>query len=148
MLPNFAASRHYLYAKCAYLYLQQMQEISISHPDVYQLFKGGYNVVRRSDKFSAGICTDLIIEQELIEVNGRVVTRSWNDRVATYQMATLNNGDFSVNHSMETFTAVHHQSSEQHTAPHKECSVPRISRDYEDAMKMIRYLDVQNPDLH
>ena len=66
MLPYFAASGHHLYAKSAYLYLQQMQNISITHPATYQSFKDGYNVVRRSDKFWAGIGTDLMIEQELM----------------------------------------------------------------------------------
>ena len=66
MLSNFAASRHYLYAKSAYLYLQQMQELPHKNPEIYQSFIDGYKVVRRYEKFWAGIGTGLMIEQELM----------------------------------------------------------------------------------
>ena len=62
MLPYFAASGHYNYTKSAYCYLQQMQQLPSSHPKVYQCYIDGYNVVCRSDKFFAGIGTDLMIE--------------------------------------------------------------------------------------
>ena len=43
-----------------------MQELQDKSPEVYRCFVSGYNVVRRSDKFFAGIGTDLMIEQELM----------------------------------------------------------------------------------
>ncbi len=66
MLPYFAASGHTLYAKPAYIYLQSMLELSQTHPDVHHSFTNGYHVVRRSDRFWAGISTDLAIEQVLM----------------------------------------------------------------------------------
>ncbi len=64
MLPYFAASEHTLYAK--YLYLQMMQELPQTHPDVYRIFQEGYHVVSRSNRYWAGLSTDLIIEQVLM----------------------------------------------------------------------------------
>ena len=66
MLPYFAASGHHLYTKSAYIYLQQMQKLPLSHPEVYDAFCNGYNVVRRSNDYFAGIGTDLMIENELM----------------------------------------------------------------------------------
>ena len=43
-----------------------MQQLPFSQPEVYKSFLDGCNVVRRSDKFFAGIGTDLMIEQELM----------------------------------------------------------------------------------
>ncbi|RUM44711.1 MAG: hypothetical protein DSY80_04110 [Desulfocapsa sp.] len=66
MLPYFAAAGHTLYAKCAYVYLQTMIQLQALHPDVHQKIDGGYHVVRRSDRYWAGLSTDLIIEQVLM----------------------------------------------------------------------------------
>ena len=62
MLPYFTASGHSLYAKSAYVYLQIMLRL----PDAHRKFMEGYHVVRRSDRFWAGLSTDLIIEQVLM----------------------------------------------------------------------------------
>ena len=51
MLPYFAASGHNLYTKSAYLYLQMMQNLDECHPEIYQKFKDGLNVVRRSERY-------------------------------------------------------------------------------------------------
>ena len=56
MLPYFAASGHRLYAKSAYVYLQMMTALPETHPDV----------VRRSNRYWAGLSPDLIIEQVLM----------------------------------------------------------------------------------
>ena len=38
MLPWFAASGHFLYAKTAWVYLQDMSQLRINHPSVYKNF--------------------------------------------------------------------------------------------------------------
>ena len=63
MLPFFAASRHTKYAKCAHVYLQTMLELPGTHPDLHQKIKAGFHVVRRSDRYWAGLSTDIIIQQ-------------------------------------------------------------------------------------
>ena len=72
MLPYFAASGHNWYIKCAYLYLQQMLCLEADHPDLYRRFFEGHYVIRCSERYWAGLSTDLIIEQVLMHsVKGR-----------------------------------------------------------------------------
>ena len=47
-------------------YLQEMSELKNGHPDVYLKFVNGRHVVRRSNKFWAGLSSDLVIEQTLM----------------------------------------------------------------------------------
>ena len=68
MLPYFAAAGHNLYAKSAYVYLQLMQDLQKTKPSVYNSFVDGLHVVRCSDRFWAGLSTDLIIEQVILIV--------------------------------------------------------------------------------
>lgn len=66
MLPYMAASGHNLYTKSLHIYLQLMGELPNEHPEVYNKFVHGLHVVRQSDRFWAGLSTDLIIEQVLM----------------------------------------------------------------------------------
>ena len=49
-----------------YCYLQEMSELENRHLDVYLKFVNGRHVVRRSNKFWAGLSSDLVIEQTLM----------------------------------------------------------------------------------
>ena len=49
-----------------YYYLQEMSELVNRHPDVYLKFVNGRHVVGRSNKFWAGLSSDLVIEQTLM----------------------------------------------------------------------------------
>ena len=68
MLPFYAAAGHNLYAKSVYIYLQQMLELNSKHADILELFKKGFHVhvIGRSDRFWAGLSSDLVIEQVLM----------------------------------------------------------------------------------
>lgn len=66
MIPYFAAAGHNNYAKSAQLYLQQMERLEREHPDTYRHFMDGHHVIRRTDRFWAGISCDLTIEQTLM----------------------------------------------------------------------------------
>ncbi|CAC5362571.1 unnamed protein product [Mytilus coruscus] len=63
MLPYFAAAGHNVYAKSAYVYISMMQTLQQDHPDIYRIFLEGYHVFRRSDRYWAGLSTDLVIEE-------------------------------------------------------------------------------------
>ena len=87
MINLFAATGHLPYAKCACLYLQNMSELETNYPWVYIGFAThGYHTVRRSDRCWAGLWSDLIIEQVLMQffksrrcqTTGRGVTESVN----------------------------------------------------------------------
>ena len=74
MLNVFAATGHFNYAKSARLYLQMMLELPSSHSWLYNtLFSDGYHTVRRSDRYWAGLWTDLTIEQVMM----RTIEESW-----------------------------------------------------------------------
>ena len=140
MLPYFAASGHYLYAKSAYVYLQQMQQLPFSQPEVYKSFLDGYNVVRRSDKFFAGIGTDLMIGQELmrsVKTTGGLTHRRGMTELQRTKWLLSTTTTSTIKHAMEEFTGVRYESSEQHVAQHKECSPTRSLRDYKDVLQCL-----------
>ena len=66
MLPYFAASGYSLYTKSARIYLQEMSKLKDDHPRVHDAFEKGFHVIRRSDRYWAGLSSDLIIEQVLM----------------------------------------------------------------------------------
>ena len=61
MLPFFAASGHNLYAKSARLYVQNMLALKITAPRLHDDFMNELYTVRRSDRYWAGLSTDLVI---------------------------------------------------------------------------------------
>ena len=71
MLPYLAASGHNLYTKSVWIHLERMSNLEKEHPDNYQSFMRGMHAVGRSDRFWAGLSTDLIIEQVLESQNIR-----------------------------------------------------------------------------
>ena len=62
MLPYLAASGHNLYTKSLYVYLKQMIRLENTHPDVHSQFTQGMHVIRKSNRFWAGLSPDLVIE--------------------------------------------------------------------------------------
>ena len=44
-----------------------MYKLEEEHPDVFLAFKNGQHVVRRSERFWAGLLSDLIIEQVIMQ---------------------------------------------------------------------------------
>ena len=65
MLPYLAASGHN-YTKSTLIYLHQMSHLQDDHPEVYQHFQDGLHEIRRSDRYWAGLSSDLVIEQVLM----------------------------------------------------------------------------------
>ena len=43
-----------------------MSNLQYDHPDVYQHFQDGLHVIRHSDRYWAGLSSDLVIEQVLM----------------------------------------------------------------------------------
>ena len=143
MLPFFAASGHTLYAKYAHVYVQTMLELPRSHPDLYQKFEAGFHVVRRSDRYWAGLSTDLIIEQLLMRsvnthgglTRGRGMTEIQRLVWVLPMLACAN-----VNEAMQKLTGVSYQTSEQH----RDVSTARQARDACDTHALINYFIDRN----
>ena len=57
-IPYLAAAGHNLYTKSIQVYLQNMLQLEQSNPAVYHSFTAGKHVIRRSDRFWAGLSTD------------------------------------------------------------------------------------------
>ena len=58
MRDYLAATGHNHYAKSLTVYLQLMENLPQTHPEVYQAFINGLHVVRRSDRYWGGLSTD------------------------------------------------------------------------------------------
>lgn len=144
MLPYMAASGHNLYTKLLHIYLQLMGELPNEHPEVYERFIQGLNVVRRSDRFWAGLSTDLVIEQVLMRslktsgglTRGRGMTET--QRLVWVMSSPV---CAEVNNALQEFTGVNYTTSDQH----KDLSHSRLSKDLTDTRAMVAFLNERNP---
>ncbi|CAH2989439.1 unnamed protein product [Chilo suppressalis] len=146
MLPFFHASVHFLYAKSAHLYLQDMRALSEKIPieDYVKFTRRGCFTIRRSEKFWSGIMSDMTIEQTLMRsmkttgglTQGRGITdstiASW-----TLGMVQLQN----ICEQIENFSGVSCSTTEQHV----DMRPSRISRDNCDVEKLDMWLAGHNP---
>jgi hypothetical protein len=144
MLPYLAAAGHNLYAKSAYIYLNQMQALRTSHPDIHEMFCKGYHVIRRSNRFWAGISIDLAIEQILmrsIKSSGGL-TRGRGLGEAQRNLWLLSMPICSeINEAMQILTRTKYQANDQHV----EASKSRTQRDCKDISTIIDYLRDHDP---
>ncbi|XP_045178258.2 uncharacterized protein LOC123538319 isoform X1 [Mercenaria mercenaria] len=144
MLPYFAASGHYLYLKSAYIYLQNMINLEREHPDVFRQFMDGKHTVRRSDRYWAGLSTDLVIEQVLMRslksngglTRGRGISEHQRVLWSLAMPATAE-----MNAAMQLFTGQEYQTSDQH----KEIGHSRRARDGSDTKLLLNFLRDHSP---
>ena len=66
MLNLFAATSYLIYAKSAMIYLQLMVDLPNNHLWLHEKFFQGLSVVRRSNRYWAGLRPDLVIEQVMM----------------------------------------------------------------------------------
>lgn len=144
MLPYRAAAGHNLYTKSIYIYLRRLAQLSIQHPEVHHQFQNGFHVVRRSDRYWAGLSTDLLIEQVLmrsVKTTGGLTRghgMSESQRI-TWLLSTPICAE--VNMALQDYTSVQYGTSDQH----KEQRAARQARDTDDTHKLIGYLSSKDP---
>ena len=144
MLPFLAAAGHTHYTKSVHLHVQDMLQLEDSRPDIYNAFMSGLYVVRRSDRFWAGLPTDLVIEQSLMRTvkttggltRGRGMEESQRTRWLLAQPACAE-----VNEAMQDLTEANFVTSEQH----KDMSEARKARDHKDTLKILEYFQDYSP---
>ncbi|KAJ8043143.1 hypothetical protein HOLleu_10106 [Holothuria leucospilota] len=144
MLPFFAAAGHNLYLKSAYIYLQQMLQLKDDHPDVHTAFQNGHHVIRRSNRFWAGLPSDLVIEQALMRsvkttgglTRGRGMTAAERARWILSMPACAG-----INSAVQELCGIDYQTSSQH----KESSEARKERDHKDVFTLISFLENRYP---
>lgn len=117
MLPYFPAAGHNAYTKCLYVFLQEMIQLEKTHPDVYGYFSSGHYIIRRSDRFWAGLPCDLVIEQVLMacikSIRGLTRGSGMNERqrlIWIYSMPDC----VEIKNAMQDLTGLHYETSEQH----------------------------------
>ena len=145
MLNLFAATGHHNYAKSTRLYLQIMQDLPQSHPWLHEQFvRFGYHTVRRSDRFWAGIWTDLAIEQILMRSvksrGGLTRGRGFSESVRILWVYSMHKCANNQN-AMSDLTNLKQIRSEQHV----DLGKSRIQRDFKDLSAMMSWLSVHNP---
>ena len=147
MLPYLAASGHNHYTKSAWLYLQQMLQLENSHPDVYEFFTRGHHVIRRSDRFWAGLSTDLIIEQVLMRSlkskSGLTRGTRMGERERPVWLLSMP-ACAEISAAMHFVTDTAFTTSEQH-AQHKDVGKSRQERDHRDTLLILKYLQDRSP---
>ena len=145
MLNLFAAAGRVNYAKSARLYLQTMNDLPQKHPWLFQCFnEKGYHTIRRSDRYWAGLWSDLIIEQVLTRAvksrGGLSRGRGMTDSVISTWCLSMHRLA-AIHQSMSKLTDHHSQSSEQHV----ETRTSRIERDSEDQRKVKTWFEEHPP---
>ncbi|MBW0528211.1 hypothetical protein O181_067926 [Austropuccinia psidii MF-1] len=146
MIPYFHASGHFPYAKSCQLYIQDMENLSLTmtFEEYHKFATSGYFTMRRSDRFWSGVWSDLTIETTLMRsfksrggiTGGRGVSHSVLSKWLVGMNAT-----HEVCTSLEEFAGVIFTSSEQH----KDLGQARRSRDTADIVKLNQWFDSHPP---
>ena len=144
MLPHLAAAGHSHYTKSGHVYLTDMLNLEKTSPDVHHQFRSGKFVIRRTDRFWAGLSTDLVIEQVLMRTlkstGGLTRGRGMEETQRTRWLLAVP-ACASVNESMQNLTGTHYCTSEQH----KEMSSSRKAWDCKDTDTISKFLQDRNP---
>lgn len=139
MIPIFYACGHFHYVKCAQLYLQDMINLeSRLTPEEFKLFtEEGYFTIRRSDKFWAGVWSDMTVEQTLMRAmkmsGGLTHGRGTTDSVLTKWTLGMPVG-CDISNQLENFTGMTSTAPEQHS-DFRKANVKRDDKATEDFVR-------------
>ncbi|GFO08627.1 hypothetical protein PoB_003513200 [Plakobranchus ocellatus] len=121
-----------------------MQTLQEQHPEVFSAFLAGYHVLRQSDRFWAGLSTDIVIEQTLMRsmksVGGLTRGRGMGDSQQT-QWLLSRPACADMNSGMQEVTGSENTTSGQHA----ESSQSRMRRDDEDMRSILNFLLSRDP---
>ena len=145
MLPYLAASGHHNYTKSLVLYLQKMEKLPHTHPEVYRKFIDGLFVLRRTENYWARIYTDLYLEQVLMKnvkaVGGLTRGRGFEESTSLmWLLSTPACGE--VNRAMREVTGIEDMHK---TEIHKDRSAARMKRDTKDVQIILNYFLERKP---
>ncbi|XP_064094950.1 uncharacterized protein LOC135207244 [Macrobrachium nipponense] len=133
-LPVFASAGYYSYLKSAHFYVQEMEQLEHTHPDMFQKFSNGLHVIRRSDQYWAGLSSDLAIEQTLMRSLKSSGGLTWGSGMTEEQrslwtMSAPNTAEY--NKAMQELNDLSYTTSDQH----KDLTKARM-RDASDLQKL------------
>ena len=118
-----------------YYYLQGMVELENRHANVYLKFVNGWHVVRRSNKFWAGLNSDLVIEQTLMRSLKTGASLTHDSRMNEEQPSlwTMSSTIKAMhNMAMQDFNNLTYTTSDQR----KQTIDARLNRDIHDLAKI------------
>ena len=149
MLPYLAAGGHHLYTKSLYIYLMKMQDLNNTNPDLYTAFMEGQHVLRRSDRFWAGISSDLAIEQLLMRsvksAGGLTRGRGMEESQRTQWLLSMP-ACAKMNDAMHELTGLN--GAVTSSAQHYETTAKRQAKDNEDMKSILEFRLKHNPFEH
>jgi hypothetical protein len=121
-----------------------MTVLADTHPYLYQQFEAGNHPIRRSQRYWAGLWSDLAIEQTLmrsIKTRGGLTRgRGMEEGVSHLWVSSLSY-TAAVHEAMTDLSGIKVTTSEQHL----EMSSSRRKQDYEDANKFYNWFESRNP---
>ena len=146
MLNLFFARGHVHYAKSSRIYLQLMDNLEHTHPWLYRRFAvQGLFVVRRSERFWAGLWPDLSIEQIMtraLKSHGGLTRGSgFTASVRTLWVYSMH-ASASYHNAISSPTQTQHRTSDQH----EELGHSRQLRDFNDLQRLITWFQYQSHD--
>ena len=145
MLNLFASAVRVNYAKSARLYLQSMDKLPESYPWLYDCFKEkGRHAIKRSERFWAGLWSDLVIQQVLMRsVKSREDLsrgRGMYENARTIWIHSMHRLA-GVHGAMSALTGQIHQASDQHVKERE----ARIERDQRDIRTLQNWFEDRSP---
>ena len=144
MANLFVATGHVNYARRTYMYVQDMLDLPNSHPWLHQKFMEGHHAIRRSDRFWAGLWSDLVIEQTLMcslkSKGGLTRGRGFTENVRNLWVWSISHSA-AVHEAMTSLSGIKMTSSEQHV----EMTTKRMLIDTNDHMVFHRWIEARNP---
>ena len=144
MLNLFAATGHRNCAKSARLYVRQMNDLQQKHPWLHETFQHDLHAVRRSDRYWAGLWSDLLIEQNLMQSiktrGGPTRGRDMSEDVRHLWVLSLS-ASASIHQAMTDITGFTVKSSVHHI----EMEMSRRNKDNTDCKIFIDWLRQRNP---
>ena len=144
MLPYLAAAVHNLYLKSVYVYCQSMLQLWDNNRRVYEAFMSGFHVIRRSDRYWAGLSSNLVIEQVLmrsVKTKGGITRGKGMSECQRAQWLLIMPACAAINVAMQTFSGTDFHTSLQP----KETRKARIERDYKDSQTFLSFLIERSP---
>ena len=145
MLPFLAASGHNNYVKSLVLYLNKMDALEQTHPEIHAKFMDGLFVLRRSDSFWAGMFTDLYIESVLMasvkSVGGLTRGRGFEESTRLVWLLSMP-ACAEVHKALQDVTELSGVSA---SAKHKDLTQSRLKRDAKDLQSILDYLEERQP---
>ena len=112
-----------------------------TRPDVYTHLLSGYHVIRRADRYWAGLSSDLVIEQTLMGTMKSTGGLTRGRGIDESQWVLALPACSSINGAMQDLTGIDGSTSEQH----KECTTARQTRDDRDIRTLHDYLRHRSP---